>query len=125
MKYTLRGKVARSHPYSLDKTLTVEGTAAESKSTGEAIEKVRKTLSDLFKAHSESTKNPHKVTKEQLVSSNAVKKSSTLIVGAHPDNTSIYSECQIMCSSQEDGSLIFSCIETPTVDVMANVIILD
>lgn len=63
--------------------------------------------------------------REQLVSSNAVKKSSTLIVGAHPDNTSIYSECQIMCSSQEDGSLIFSCIETPTVDVMANVIILD
>lgn len=66
MKYTLRGKVARSHPYSLDKTLTVECTAAESKSTGEAIENVRKTLSDLFKAHSESTNNPHKVTKEQV-----------------------------------------------------------
>lgn len=66
MKYTLRGKVARSHPYSLDKTLSLEGTAAESKSTGEAIENVRKTLSDEQNKHSESTNNPHKVTKAQV-----------------------------------------------------------
>ena len=66
MKYTLRGKVARSHPYSLDKTLTVEGTAAESKSTGEAIEKVRKTLSEELSKHTSSTNNPHKVTKAQV-----------------------------------------------------------
>ena len=62
MKYTLRGKIARSHPYSLDKTLSVEGTAAESKSVGEAIARVNEAL----KSHADSKENPHEVTKKQV-----------------------------------------------------------
>jgi hypothetical protein len=41
MNYTLKGKIAKAHPYQLDTTLTVEGAGAEAKATGEAIEKVK------------------------------------------------------------------------------------
>lgn len=37
MHYVLRGRIAKANPYQLDKTLTVEGAAAESKATGEII----------------------------------------------------------------------------------------
>lgn len=58
MHYTLRGTIAKAHPYQLDKTLTVEGAGAEAKATGEAIKEVAK--------HAERIDNPHKVTAKQI-----------------------------------------------------------
>lgn len=62
MQYTLRGKIARAHPYQLDTTLTVEGAGAEAKATGEAIAAAKKIAED----HKKETSNPHNVTKEQV-----------------------------------------------------------
>lgn len=62
MNYTLKGKIARAHPYQLDTTLTVEGASAEAKATGEAIAAAKKVAED----HKKETSNPHKVTKEQV-----------------------------------------------------------
>lgn len=62
MNYVLDGKIARAHPYSLDKTLTVEGAAAEAKVTGEAIEAAKAEA----KNHADSRENPHGVTKAQV-----------------------------------------------------------
>ncbi len=62
MNYTLKGSISRTQPYQLDPTLTVEGTGAEAKATGEAIKKVKEEAN----AHATSTSNPHNVTKEQL-----------------------------------------------------------
>lgn len=58
MHYTLRGKIARAHPYQLDTTLTVYGAGAEAKATGEAIVAA-------VNLHTKS-KNPHNVTKDQV-----------------------------------------------------------
>jgi hypothetical protein len=66
MQYTLRGKIARAHPYQLDTTLTMEGAGAESKAVGEAIAAAKKIAED----HKKETSNPHKVTKEQVGLSN-------------------------------------------------------
>lgn len=62
MNYTLTGKIARTQPHALDKTLTVEDAAAEAKATGEAIETARAEASE----HANSTENPHNVTKSQV-----------------------------------------------------------
>ena len=60
--YNLKGKVAKIQPYALDKTLTVEGAAAEAEATGKAIENERV----LREVHETSIDNPHKVTKAQV-----------------------------------------------------------
>lgn len=62
MLYTLKGKVSKTQPYALDKTLEVEGAAADAKATGEAIEQAKQEATN----HANSTENPHKVTKEQV-----------------------------------------------------------
>ena len=62
MNFVLRGKLASAHPYSLDKTLTVVGAAAEANATGEAIEKAK----EFTKDHVDNEANPHKVTAKQL-----------------------------------------------------------
>ncbi len=62
MNYTLRGKIAKAHPYQLDKTLTVEGAGAEAEATGKAINAVKKIAED----HIADKENPHKVTKAQV-----------------------------------------------------------
>lgn len=58
MHYTLRGKIAKAHPYQLDKTLTLEGAGAEAQAVGQAIDEVKK--------HFDQFENPHKVTAKQL-----------------------------------------------------------
>jgi hypothetical protein len=58
MHYVLTGKIAKAHPYQLDKTLTVEGAGAEAKATGEAIKEAKR--------HAERVDNPHKVTAKQI-----------------------------------------------------------
>lgn len=62
MSYTLKGKIARAHPYQLDTTLTVYGAGAEAEATGKAIEAAKKVAED----HAAVTANPHKVSKEQV-----------------------------------------------------------
>ena len=62
MAYTLRGKIARAHPYQLDTTLTVYGAGAEAEATGKAINAVKK----IAEEHIANTANPHKVTKGQI-----------------------------------------------------------
>ncbi len=62
MHYTLRGKIARAHPYQLDPTLTVYGAGAEAEATGQAIEAVKKIAND----HGSNKENPHNVTKKQV-----------------------------------------------------------
>ena len=62
MNFNLRGRIVPTHPYQLDKTLTVEGAGAEAKSTGERINAVKKTAEE----HIASKINPHSVTKAQV-----------------------------------------------------------
>lgn len=62
MKAVLQGRIARSHPYTLDKTLSVEDAAADSATVGLAIQKTEQTQ----KEHSENIENPHNVTKSQV-----------------------------------------------------------
>jgi hypothetical protein len=67
MNYTLKGKIAKAHPYQLDTTLTVEGAGAEAEATGKAIAAARKVAED----HVKDEANPHKVSKEQVGLGNA------------------------------------------------------
>lgn len=62
MNFVLRGKLASAHPYSLDKTLTVVGAAAEANATGKAIAEAKKATKD----HVDNKANPHNVTAKQL-----------------------------------------------------------
>ena len=62
MNYTLKGKIARAHPYQLDTTLTVYGAGAEAEATGIAIAEAKKVTKD----HMDNESNPHKVTAKQV-----------------------------------------------------------
>lgn len=62
MHYTLKGKIARAHPYQLDPSLSIYGAGAEAEATGKAINAVKKTAED----HIAREDNPHKVTKSQV-----------------------------------------------------------
>ena len=62
MNFNLRGSIVPTHPYQLDKTLSIEGTGAESKATGEAIKELKKYADD----HANNVSNPHKVTASQI-----------------------------------------------------------
>lgn len=62
MNYTLRGKIAKAHPYQLDTTLTVEGAGAEAQATGVFISELRNDLEN----HTSNKANPHNVTKKQI-----------------------------------------------------------
>ena len=66
MLYTLEGKIAKAHPYQLDKTLTVEGAGAEAEATGKAIASVMTVAENLVKEHDNNEQNPHNVTAAQV-----------------------------------------------------------
>lgn len=62
MNYVLKGKIVNPSGFSLDKSLTEENTAAESKAVGTALAQVN----DALKTHTDAKDNPHNVTKSQL-----------------------------------------------------------
>lgn len=66
MLYNLKGRIASAHPFTLDKTLSVEGAAADAKATAEAIEKAKNDAAEYADLHSKNEANPHKVTKKQV-----------------------------------------------------------
>jgi hypothetical protein len=70
MPYNLEGDISNAHPHTLDCTLTVEGAAAEAKSTGEAIEKAKTDAKEYTDAHAKDSENPHKITKIHVGLSN-------------------------------------------------------
>lgn len=61
---------------------------------------------------------------QQTVSVSGVTTNSTVIVGSDDGSEPEYSECEIYCSGQANGSLTFSCTVLPLEDVVANVLIL-
>lgn len=56
----------KTHPTTVDATLTKMGEAAEAKATGEAIAGAKKKAEDELNAHSNSKENPHNVTASQV-----------------------------------------------------------
>lgn len=60
----------------------------------------------------------------QTVSVPGVTAGSTVIVGGDQGSEPEYSTCEVYCSEQADGILIFSCTYLPMEDVVANVLIL-
>lgn len=66
MHYTLKGKITRGFSYQIDKTLTIEGVAGDSKATGDAIAIAKKKAEDDLIEHKDNKNNPHNVTAEQL-----------------------------------------------------------
>ncbi len=62
--------------------------------------------------------------KQQTVSVSGVTASNVVIVTASPESYEHYNECAVRCSAQEDGKLTFSCTDTPTSALTANVLIL-
>lgn len=61
----------------------------------------------------------------QTVSVSGVTADNTVVVGANPECSTAYSENAVVCTAQGNGTLTFDCESTPTVDLTANVIILD
>ncbi len=88
MHYVLGGKIARAHPYQLDKTLSIDGAGAEAKATGEAIAKLRKdTETAISDAKSELTKETEKAiteAKEEVtkVAEDAITQATTKLADA-------------------------------------------
>lgn len=61
----------------------------------------------------------------QTVAVEGVTAEQLIIVVADPSSFSPYAECQVRCSGQAKDSLTFSCNETPTDDLIANILILE
>lgn len=61
----------------------------------------------------------------QTVAVDGVTAEQLIIVVADPSVYSPYSKCQVRCSGQAENSLTFACNETPTEDLIANVLILE
>ena len=62
--------------------------------------------------------------KQQTVSVNGVTASNVVIVTAAPASYEHYNECTVRCSAQAAGKLTFTCTDTPTAALTANVLIL-
>ena len=64
------------------------------------------------------------VENNQTVSVGGVTTSNTVIVTAAPASYEHYNECAVRCSAQAAGTLTFTCTDTPTAALTANVLIL-
>lgn len=62
--------------------------------------------------------------KKQTVSVSGVTSSNNVIVTAAPASYEHYNECAVRCSAQGSGTLTFTCTDTPTSSLTANVLIL-
>lgn len=193
MPYTLKGRIARAHPYQLDTTLTVYGAGAEASAVGVALkEKIDYTdivddletddsgrplaasqaialvkrmnenkdslLEDIESVRTDveqvntkaleagaAAENALRVAEEKVtavgkvvhlpasgwdgnnltIAVEGITAEQLIIVVADPVSYSPYAECQVRCSGQGENSLTFSCNETPTVDLIANILILE
>lgn len=61
--------------------------------------------------------------KEQTVSVEDVNSISDVIVTSNPANSFDYSNAGVQCISQGTGTLTFSCLTVPTVDLKVNILI--
>lgn len=61
----------------------------------------------------------------QTVSVSGVTAGNTVIVSPSPSSMSEYANAKVFCSAQGSNSLTFSCTDTPTSDIVVNVVILD
>ena len=61
---------------------------------------------------------------KQTVSVNGVTASNTVIVTSAPSSYEHYNACAVRCSAQAAGKLTFTCTDTPTAALTANVLIL-
>ena len=61
----------------------------------------------------------------QTVSVSGVKVDNDVIIGAAPENHTEYGECGVYCSAQAEGTLTFTCTDTPGNSLAVNVIILN
>lgn len=61
----------------------------------------------------------------QIVSVKGVTSNNTIIISPSPVSRIHYSESDVCCSAQENGTLTFECMTTPTEELTVNVLILD
>jgi len=61
----------------------------------------------------------------QSVTATGVTASNTVIVSPNPSSMSAYTNAKVFCSAQGSNSLTFSCTDTPTGDIVVNVVILN
>jgi hypothetical protein len=61
----------------------------------------------------------------QTVSAKGATETNTVLVGPHPDSHTEYSEYNVRCTGQGNGTLTFTCESAPSADVQANVIFLE
>ena len=129
----------------LDTDLTLEGGYAEAKSVGDSINSLSNNFFTELSGVSSVANNALAIgmgkaamstatvtlevgawsEKMQTVELLSVTDNNTLIVGSHPDNNNDYSAMGVYCASQRAGEITFSCLETPSMKLLVNVIILD
>lgn len=63
--------------------------------------------------------------KAQVVNVDGVTNGNAIIVTPAPASRTAYNDSDVYCSAQADGMLTFKCDETPEVELVVNVLILD
>lgn len=58
----------------------------------------------------------------QIVSVSIVTSDCIIIISPAPDSQDEYSSCGIKCTSQSDGSLVFSCNSIPSINIDVNIV---
>lgn len=91
-------------------------TAADARANIGAVNMVTKTITLSASNWSNDT---------QTVNVSGVTANNTIIVSYNPNSYEAYSDAAIRCIEQGNGMLTFSCESTPSIDVSANVVILN
>ena len=61
----------------------------------------------------------------QTVSSSIVTENNIVIVTPIPDHQDVYSSSGIKCTSQANGSLVFTCNKLPDINITVNIVVLE